>query len=319
VLLARLEITGLQRGAHDLSLFAPDPPGGGVGLWFANRALGISTGVSEGVATQASAECVLDRVEGIASASKDRFVQLATVIGDEDGGNHPVGSRRTYRLKRWIVTRFTSPMRELLPLADSFETMLAGLGRHTRRNIRGARRQAEDRGISFRFKAGGRLVSHSVLTMLAARTRPYGLPEHRIIRLEHFAERTGRPFRSVLAAADGSIVSYCCGFLGGSGEAYLLYQLNEPAWHTVGPSLMHRSFLIETLIAGGTPELVFVHGCSGTLRHFCVPMTIDRFFLMRRTASAYFSAAAIAALKPKTDLGIGARAVLSEGLTPAAA
>ncbi|GAC1339329.1 MAG: hypothetical protein NVSMB18_07320 [Acetobacteraceae bacterium] len=310
LLLARLEVTGQQRGARHLCSIEASPPDGSVALWFPNRALGLGTGVGEGVALPRNAGCALEQIEHIGSNLDERLLHVAAPVDDE---SEPLGSRRTFQLRRWIATRVISPLKEQLPLADDFEAMLARLGRHTRRNIRAARREAVDHRIGFSVTTGPCPLSAPVLASLAVHTQPHRLAQHRVRRLENHADRTGRAFRSVLTAADGTVISYCCGFLDGS-SAYLLYQLNNPEWNWIGPSLLHRSYLIEALIGRGCSELTFLHGCSGTLRHSCIPMKFARIVLMRRTATAFVSAAAIAALKPKTGLGIGARAVLAGGL-----
>ena len=110
---------------------------------------------------------------------------------------------------------------------------------------------------------------------------------------------TGRPFRSVVRAGNGDVVSYCCGYFGAPSTAYLLYQLNDSAYHSIGPSLLHRSQLIQWLVGHGSTELMFVHGCIGVLMHACVPQKLEVVWLMRRSLLSYSRAALIGLAGPE--------------------
>ena len=135
-------------------------------------------------------------------------------------------------------------------------------------------------GFTFTFTEGASQLSDAFIADLASRTDPVPVRSHRMRLFEAYADRSGRPFRTTLRRRDGDIVSYCCGFLG-QDAGYLLHQLNDRVMHRVGPSLMHRAFLIEALIERACRELIFVHGCSGILRHACVPMVADHCWVMR--------------------------------------
>jgi hypothetical protein len=188
------------------------------------------------------------------------------------------------------------------------------MGRHTRRNIRSARKLATAERFAFGVSTGAPVMSEPARAELARRSRPRGTGRSLSARLEAFADSTGRPFRTVVRAPDGEVVSYSCGYFGDPSVAYLLYQLNNSAFNAIGPSLLHRAFLIEWFVQLGCKELVFVHGCSGILHHACVRQPLEEVWLMRRSAAAYFSAATMALFKPKASVGRLARLALASEL-----
>jgi hypothetical protein len=216
------------------------------------------------------------------------------------------------------VVRLTRELREVLRLESEYESTLAGFGRHTRRNVRNARKQAGAERIGFEFAAGGSPITQESRATLARLTEPHALRDSRVRGLEAYAEQTGQPFRSALRTEDGKVISYSCGFFA-PDAAYLIYQLNDRDWSRVGPSLMHRAFLIEALIERGVRELVFIHGCSGILRHACVPMVADHYWVTTN-AAARLGTAALARFWPYSTLGRTARGVMkavADGATPA--
>ncbi len=193
----------------------------------------------------------------------------------------------------------------------TYDDMLAGLGRHTRRNIRAARRTAAAEKFSFNVSIAELAPDPPFLAALARKAQEFAVPGKLMTRFEAYADLTGRPFRSAVRAADGRVISYACGYLGDPNAAYLLYQLNDPDWNAIGPSLLHRAYLIEWLIQSGCREFVFVHGCSGVLRHACLPQALEQFWLMQRSTAAYVGAAAISVLKPDASIGRLARLALA--------
>ena len=302
-MLARLEYTGVQRGAPTVhTLTRPH----GVAAWFPYTVARVRTGLHEGVLLGAPSEPTLGWCLDMADAHGGDLFKLTRLAPDGLRGRDPADARST---GRWIVARRSKTLGEALPLAGSFEDMVARLGRHTRRNIRRSRRQAAAAGL--RFEVGTKAAPAS-LRALARKTEPTPNSRRLLARLEAYAEATGRPFRTVVRAPDGRIVSYLCGFFGEAATAYLLFQLNDSAWNELGPSLLHRSYLMEWLIETGCEELVFVHGCSGILSHACTQTMLDEFWVMRRTLSAYLRTGAIAALRPNSSLGRLARLALGD-------
>ena len=310
-LLARLELAGLQRGARALHMQERLPLDGGPAFWFQQRAMHLGTAFHEGVGRRPAAADAILWAQTVLEATGVGILQLACANADADAEQVTSGRLQIARSAHGLVLRRAERLREVLTFPDTFEQWLTSLGRHSRRNMRHAIKQAAAEQISFGWLEGSRPEFEPILTALARTSVPYSIPARRIKMFERYARLTGRPFRSVLRAGNGQVISYCCGFQGDPDIAYLTYQLNDQRWKKAGLSLMHRAFLIEALIEGGCRELVFVHGCSGILRHACLPMPIDRFWLMRRGATPWLNAAAIAALKPDTDTGRTARVALA--------
>ena len=305
-LLARFEYTGVQRQARTLRWQSVDD---GLIVWFENELWGVGTGLQEGRILGRESDAVLDWVPEVIGSSGARVCKLTRVASQPEvaASNQMV---RTQHDGSWRVVNAPKKTREVLPLAPTFAETLARLGRHTRRNIRSALKFAASKQLGFELLTEGRLPE-AQRSALAERTDRYQLDPQLMARLENYADSTNRPFRSVARNAEGRVVSYGCGYLGGSAAAFLLYQLNDPEWNPVSPSLLHRGLLMEQLIAAGCRELVFVHGCSGVLWHGCERQLLEEFMFTRRSATGYAMAGLICALKPETSIGRLARLTLS--------
>lgn len=307
-LLARLEFTSFQRGANGLH-FCIRPASATSAYWFRNVVGGVAVGLAEGVMLHREGTDVAGWAHEIAAANGCSILRLATAAEGELPDEPGCQAESLGEFRHRTVTRVRMRLREVLRLAPSYEASLAGLGRHTRRNLRNARKLAGSERIGFEFHEGPFPIQNGPLRVLASRTEPHPVSRRRMRVFEAYADQTGRPFRSVLRDGRGEVISYCCGFLGQSA-AYLVYQLNDRERNGIGPSLMHRAFLIEALVQRSCRELVFVHGCSGILRHSCIPMVADHYWVMRRNPATRLKAAALANLMPDHLLGKLARAAL---------
>ncbi len=306
-LLARLDFTSFQRRATGL-YSCHHPTGAASAHWFRNAIGGIGIGISEGI-IRGEATDIAGWAQDVAAANGCSILRLVTAAEGElpdDAGSRVenLGGARSP-----TVTRVRMKLREVLQLASSWDDTLAGLGRHTRRNVRNVRKAAAAAGIAFSFLGDAEAIPDGLLRTLARKTEPHPVNGRRLRVFEAYADQTGRAFRSMLREADGTVISYCCGFLGQS-TAYLVYQLNDRGRNDITPSLMHRAFLIEALVQQSFSELVFVHGCSGVLRHSCIPMIADHYWVMRRTPAARLRAVILANVQPNHLLGKIARAAL---------
>ena len=298
--LARLEMTGFLRGAPTLHRLEGDA--GEVAYWFTNQVFGIPVGLAEGVILARDGDSALHWAAEVARRSGAVVASLnCTAARAAEEGKRAESYAPSAGLR---VVRLGSALREVLPLGPDFEQTLAALGRHTRRNVRNACKLAAGEGIKFAFET----IADPERFALTRATEPYPLGKGRVRALEGYAEQTGTAFRSTLRAQDGTVFSYSCGFVDGT-TAYLVYQLNDRSWSRVGPSLMHRGFLLEALVARGCSELVFVHGCSGTLRHSCPPVASDHYWVMR-SRSGRLATEALARLRPSSILGKAGGAAL---------
>jgi hypothetical protein len=297
-LMARLEYTAVQRAASNLQVIAgPD----GSGAWFDYAISGIKLGLREGVLIGAGRRTPASWAkEMINEGGGDIFklTRLSQKICTADN------ILETRRCRDWVIVQRPRKVNEIMVLQTSYDETLAKLGRHTRRNIHISRRLAAKTRMSFSAGTGTHtLVSREVLDHLARFTKPAGVSTTLMQRLDAYSKRGGRSFQTVLRAEDGDVISYCCGFVDECSNAYLLYQLNNPTWHSMGPSLSHRGFLIEWLIGQGCGSLVFVHGCNGILKHACTLTAIDEYLVMRRSILNFLRTGAIATIWPNSSLG----------------
>ncbi|MDP9094968.1 MAG: GNAT family N-acetyltransferase [Pseudomonadota bacterium] len=275
-------------------------------LSFAYKILGFSTGLHEGVLLGSAEACPVPMLKEFAGDIGASLLKITRTAAEPA----VPGQVRTERGRLWTVVHRATRARELLPLGACYDSTLASFGRHTRRNVRNVRKIAFDAGLSFEASTGPPLISKSERAALARQTPPNGVCVSLTRRLEAYGDRTGQPFRSVIRAPHGEIVSYAWGYLGTPAAAYLLYQLNNPAFNALSPSLLNRAHLIEWLIGRGCTEFVFVHGCTGVVQHACVRQPLEEVFLMRRSAAAYLAASPIAFMKAESSLGRLVRAAV---------
>lgn len=279
--------------------------------WFEYQVGGFGIGIVEGVLLGEGTDIDQGWLERAVKNSRASLIKLTRAMQVDA----EITSSRQIE-PNWIVVRHRSPARDILPLATTDEATLARLGRHTRRNLRAARKQAASSGFTFEASSHKPLISDAERAELAGKTQPFALRSTELSRLEAYVDSTGRPFRSLVRDADGAIVSYCCGYFGAPDAAYLMYQLNDSAHHAIGPALLHRALLLPWLIERRCAELVFVHGCIGVLNHSCVPQLLEEVWLMRRSTWAYSCAALIRWVKPGAPIGRLARLAL-DGSEPA--
>ena len=297
-LISRLELTAFQRTARVLQFAAADFDVSAA-LWFEPR-FGLKLGIVEGLALRSG--CASDLALRV-GADAGSMITHFTTVSDEDFGSGRSAETVTIPAARdWRLTRTRERFREVLPLAPSYEETLTTFGRHTRRNVRNVRKAATARDLVFTISQEGTGIPKPVRLALGRQTQPYPLFERRMRPFEAYADTAGDSFRSVVASPTGEVISYCCGFLDDK-VAYVVYQLNSCKWAELSPSLMHRGYLIEALIGLGCREVVFIHGCSGVLRHACLPIVLDRYLVVRNTAAALATAALIRKLAPKSRMG----------------
>jgi hypothetical protein len=296
-LASRLELTAFQQGA-DVIQFADAAADASTALWFDTRHFGLKLGMAEGLGLRTSdgAEWAL----AVAMQTGSAITQF-TALAPEDLADHPPETVKLPATNGWLLTCTRERFREVLLLGPSYDETLAMLGRHTRRNIRNARKAALSKNLAFTFWSDGSGMQTEARVALGRNMQPYPLTETRMRRLEAYADAAGQPFRSVLQTAEGQAISYSCGYIDRQ-TAYLVYQLNDSEWSALGPSLMNRAFLMEALINLGCREIVFVHGCSGILMHACIPMTLDRYVVVRDSALAHAAVRLIRKLRPKSRI-----------------
>jgi hypothetical protein len=157
-----------------------------------------------------------------------------------------------------------------LPLANTYERMLAGLGPRTRRSLSGKRQQLEkSANVKFIAELG---PEQSLEVMLEL--RPNSMPP----RIEEFFRARyrlllaqGNFFSMGMRLPDGPWLSFLSGWRR-NGVTYVDLQLNDKNYKKESLSAVMRAFLLEHEI-GRKQELInFVGGSSLLLRRYCEPI-----------------------------------------------
>ena len=203
-----------------------------------------------------------------------------------------------------LVLGFPKRAREILPLADSYESFLAGLGKHTRRNLRNYRKRADASGVRFALvETIPPPALFAKIFELSAKNLPQALPRHLISEKEkHIVDQINQ-FHSILSTASGDIFSFCRGFIWETC-AVVPYQLNDRDQSALNPSLLHRAYLAEWLIAKGVREIVFLDGCAGILRNAALPDIGSTAVAIPATPTALAKAVVFPFLRVGTALGL---------------
>ncbi len=163
-----------------------------------------------------------------------------------------------------------SEIQHKLPLATTYEGMLAGLGPRTRRSLAGKRQQLEkSANVKFLTSLDAEEARDVMLTL-----RPNSMPP----RIEDFFHarycllRADSNFFSMgLRLPDGPWLSYLSGWRR-NGVTYVDLQMNDKNFKKESISAVMRAFLLEHEI-GRKQELInFVGGSSLLLRRYCEPI-----------------------------------------------
>jgi hypothetical protein len=164
-----------------------------------------------------------------------------------------------------------------LKLASSYADFLAGLGKHTRRNIRYYARRAAAAGI--RFDPDVLEAEFTLAVRHLSASAEFPIAERRLardLRLMH----TYCGDRFALRDSAGAIVAVLSGF-SFNGRFYLLSQVNDARLAPFSLSLVLRGFTIAHLIARGVRELQFMGGTSLALGRFCDRLNYSSYFVDR--------------------------------------
>jgi hypothetical protein len=157
-----------------------------------------------------------------------------------------------------------------LPLANTYEDMLARLGPRTRRSLAGKRQQLE-KSAKVQFIPGLN-QDQSLEGMLAL--EPKSMPQ-RISKFFHARYRllrTNSDFFSMgLRLPDGTWLSILSGWRR-HGVTYVDLQMNDMHYKKESISAVMRAFMLEHEIGNRQESINFVGGSSLLLRRYCEPM-----------------------------------------------
>jgi hypothetical protein len=184
-------------------------------------------------------------------------------------------SARTCATRRYIARR-------TLLIRSTFEDTVAGMGAHTRRNLRYFRRLAE-------FKLGAKFVPETNLSEASflAFNRDSLYPVFPWIARGRLRKARGLAdgFLAGLRSADGSWLS----LIGGRRHqrvTYIDWQVNIKAHPALSIGTAMRAYLIEDEVARGTQQLTFEDGTPHPMSRAFVPEYMCDLLLARQTLSS---------------------------------
>jgi hypothetical protein len=180
-----------------------------------------------------------------------------------------------------------------LPLASSYEGMLASMGPRTRRSLSGKRQQLE-KGAKVQFLPALKPEpALEVMLGLEAKAMPKRTTE--FFRARHGLLRTKSEFFSMgLRFAEGPWLSLLSGWRR-DGVTYVDLQMNDMHYKKESISAVMRAFMLEHEI-GRRQELInFVGGSSLLLRRYCEPIEqcTDIFLAKPSLRSQFFERVAL--------------------------
>jgi hypothetical protein len=168
-----------------------------------------------------------------------------------------------------------------LPLGDSYEAFLKGLGDKTRRNFRYYRRRFESRrhlvvpqmDFSVFEQAAYRLEKLNVI----------GAGRNGIGRAMRMLKTAKRPLLMGLRHENGEWLSILGGWYEGDRVVVFMQMNNEREFPQESLCIVARSYLIEAVIQDGFRKLVFWAGVGGPIARYCVPVPALGVYLDART------------------------------------
>jgi hypothetical protein len=157
-----------------------------------------------------------------------------------------------------------------LPLAPDYEQFVERLGYKTRRNFRYYRRRFEDEGHTYHPQVSLSEMRAAVAALRSKCRIPSARSEIR--RAVDVASAVDHPWIVGLTHRNGEWLSVAAGWHD-ANRATMFFQLNNDREHAEASlSVVLRARLIETLIAGGTRELLFWSGSAPPLSRYTTPI-----------------------------------------------
>ena len=175
---------------------------------------------------------------------------------------------------KWSVVLEDQAEGDLLELPDDYETFLAGIGPHTRRNLRYYRRKAEAEGIRFIPTIDLEEYEQAIEAMREVTDFPHDAI--RQARDRRFFQALGEPLLVGLHGSNGQFVSILAA-VRFEKCLHILSQLNDQSLRRMSISVVLRSYLIEEAIKLGFTSIHFVNGSSPMLGRYCETPLCRRF------------------------------------------
>ena len=187
-----------------------------------------------------------------------------------------------------------------LPLDNTYELFLNGLGRQTRRNMRYYRRRAEQQEWIFEGDIAPARADEAISSLYPLQEVGHKTSSELKSIQRKLADVPGT-FFSGLRTKDGEWISIVGGWAKGT-RLFILIQLNHAGYKKASVSMVLRSYLIETAIESGIRHLKFLGGCEGALRKYCRHLS-DHLLVHRTNKLSRFSVWALARFFPSSSIG----------------
>jgi hypothetical protein len=205
---------------------------------------------------------------------------------------------RTAATLKLDVARATPAPYELhstLPLPPSYETFLASLGAQTRHNFRYYRRRFEAAGHRYVERVAPRDVEEILLQLRTKSRIPFSTRAMKTATRRVMS--TNQPWAAGLRHANGEYLSVAAGWFERGRAILLLQQNNDLEFSHASLSVVLRGYLIETLIAGRVPELLFWSGSATPLSRYARPLPAITLYFDAKTLGWRLTRAVAAAMQ----------------------
>ena len=167
-----------------------------------------------------------------------------------------------------------------LQLSTDYDGFLAGLGSHTRRNLRYYRRKVEAAGLKY----SGTLAPNEFQEAMRSLNQlaDYPMEKEELERDKRFMKTFGTPVVAGLRKEDGTFVSIVTGYTAGK-HLHILTQLNgeDETLRKLSISVVLRGYMIEDFIARGFTAVHFFQGSSPMVGRFCSPVELQHLSIDR--------------------------------------
>jgi hypothetical protein len=168
-----------------------------------------------------------------------------------------------------------------LPLGDSYDSFLHGLGDKTRRNFRYYRRRFES--VHRSYVPQMELHEFGQVALQLEKLDVVGANLNGIKRGMRMMSQVQRPMLTGLRGPDGEWLSILGGWYEGDQAVVFLQMNNDQGYPQDSLCTVARGYLIESLIAMGIRKLVFWAGVGGPIARYCAPVPTVGVFLDKRT------------------------------------
>ena len=185
---------------------------------------------------------------------------------------------------RWRWAASVRMMNGHIPLADSYDETLSGLGKHTRRNLRASRRHAAH-DLGYTFVVNPVMSKDEFVAFNRASTHPES-DEMTVWRYEAMKLLPDYLFLGI-KAANGEWLS----LIGGRRNherTIVEWQMNRAGLTDYSLSTLMRSHLLEHEVGRGCKRLYFVGGTSHTMKYSQSTEYFLDLVTLRYSLSAFF-------------------------------